>query len=59
MDVQRAKEILHSEDIVNVEWNGRKIWIDSVDTESHTAQIHVKHQSEEQQFVPVSELHEG
>ncbi|MFD0869556.1 acid-soluble spore protein H [Chlamydia abortus] len=58
MDLLRAKEILDSENKINVEVNGQRVWIDSVDTESRTAKVHVEHKPEEMRFVPLEELHE-
>ncbi|GIP34018.1 H-type small acid-soluble spore protein [Paenibacillus sp. J2TS4] len=58
MDLLRAKEILDSENKINVELNGERIWIDSIDTESNTAKVHKEHQPEDMKFVPLEELHE-
>jgi small acid-soluble spore protein H (minor) len=43
---------------VNVTWQGRSVWIDSVDAESGTARVHAENNPNEAMNVPVHELRE-
>ena len=58
MNVERAHQILHSAEKVNVTWQGRSVWIDSVDAESGTARVHAENNPNEVMNVPVRELRE-
>ena len=58
MNVERAHQILHSAEKVNVTWQGRSVWIDSVDAESGTARVHAENNPNEAMNVPVHELRE-
>lgn len=39
MDTHRAKEILNSSEKINVQLNGQPVWIESVDSDTHTVQV--------------------
>lgn len=58
MDVNRAQEIINSEDIIHVEWKGSAVWIDEVNLKNGTAIVHDENFPQEQQTVPVHELEE-
>jgi small acid-soluble spore protein H (minor) len=58
MDVNRAQEILKSTDRIDVQLNGEAVWIDSVDTENHVAQVHAEHNPSERKTVSVDNLQE-
>lgn len=59
MDLHRAREILRSEDIVTVTWNGTPVWIERVDERNGTAQVRVEGRAENGvRSVPVADLRE-
>jgi small acid-soluble spore protein H (minor) len=58
MNVQRAQEILNSEAKIEVQFEGVKVWIDSVDEQSKTARVHTVANSEDLKTVAVDELKE-
>ncbi|PDO09838.1 MAG: hypothetical protein BLM47_10485 [Candidatus Reconcilbacillus cellulovorans] len=59
MDVRRAREIMNSEDIVTVTWNGTPVWIERVDERTQTATVRLEGREETGiRSVPVAELAE-
>lgn len=58
MDVQRAKEIIQTTDKIGVTYQGEQVWIDSVDTQSQTAEVHSEHGNKEQMTVKIDQLQE-
>ncbi len=59
MDVRRAREIMNSEDIVTVTWNGTPVWIERVDERTKTATVRLEGREETGiRSVPVAELTE-
>jgi small acid-soluble spore protein H (minor) len=40
MDVNRAKQIIESPEMISVEMNGKRVWIDSVDATTQMATVH-------------------
>ncbi len=58
MDVNRAQQILQSNETIEVKLNGENVWIDSVDTTSATAKVHPKAGASEALTVSVKELQE-
>lgn len=58
MDVNRAQEIIGMDRTVDVKLDGVPVWIDSVDTTSGSAKVHVKNNPNNQKTVSVQELQE-
>jgi small acid-soluble spore protein H (minor) len=56
MNVQRAKEILESPDIIPVTCNGKQIIIQSVNEKNETARIYLREEPMEEKTVSVHEL---
>lgn len=59
MDKRRAKEIASSPIMTNVTYNGTPIYIESVNDNKETANIHVLNQPKNAQEVPLTTLVEG
>ncbi|WP_438444693.1 H-type small acid-soluble spore protein [Gorillibacterium sp. sgz5001074] len=58
MDVTRAKEIIGLDQTIDVKLDGVPVWIDSVDTGSGSATVHVKNNPNSKKTVSVQELQE-
>jgi small acid-soluble spore protein H (minor) len=58
MDVNRAKEIVDSVQIVEVQLEGQSVWIDSVDATTQTATVHTQSGQAEPKTVQVQQLRE-
>lgn len=59
MDVQRAKEIINDPKKIEVQLNGKGVWIDSVDATTKTATVHEEVGNEQQSMtVRVDQLEE-
>lgn len=58
MDIQRAQQILETTDIVNVQFNGQSVWIDSVDIESDSVKVHSMDNDAERKSVSPGQLEE-
>jgi small acid-soluble spore protein H (minor) len=58
MDVKRAQEIIQTDRTIDVKLDGIPVWIDSVDSTSNSATVHVKHNPGSQRTVSVTELQE-
>jgi small acid-soluble spore protein H (minor) len=58
MQVERAQEILSSNDRVDVKLNGESIWIDTVFYHDKTARIHSLNGPQDTRIVSVDELQE-
>jgi small acid-soluble spore protein H (minor) len=59
MDVNRAKEIVESPKMIEVQLNGNIVWIDSVDATTKTATVHKEDAAETTSMtVRVDELQE-
>lgn len=59
MDVSRAQAIMEAVEKVDVTLNGRKVWIDSVDSTTQMATVHEEERHPiESETVRVQELHE-
>ncbi len=58
MDKRRAKEIAVSPNMINVTYNGEPIYIQSVNEQNETANIHPLGQHDKQQEVSVTSLKE-
>jgi small acid-soluble spore protein H (minor) len=57
MDIRRAEEILHSKEIIDVDYNGEPIWITSIDTNNETAEVKFIN-NEQSQIVDIDKLME-
>ncbi|MCT4598187.1 MAG: H-type small acid-soluble spore protein [Vallitalea sp.] len=55
MDIRRAEEILHSKGVIDVEYDGKPIWIISIDTNNETAEVKLIN-NEQSQIVDVDKL---
>lgn len=58
MDAQRAQQIASSETMMNVQWNGKQIYIEHVDQSTGQATIHPLDNPNNKQSVSVAELTE-
>lgn len=58
MDISRAKEIIGMDKTIDVQLEGVPVWIESVDSSTSTAKVHVKDQPSDQRTVSVTELQE-
>jgi small acid-soluble spore protein H (minor) len=58
MDVDRAKSILQSPDIITVLYHEEPVWIDDVDTSKKTATVHSEKDADNRQIVEVTQLQE-
>ncbi|MGY4688196.1 H-type small acid-soluble spore protein [Salibacterium sp. K-3] len=58
MNAQRAQEIVSSDEMVNVTYNGDKVYIEHVDQGAGKATVHPLDDLEEKQSVSVNELTE-
>ncbi|MCL5058871.1 MAG: H-type small acid-soluble spore protein [Actinobacteria bacterium] len=56
MDYNRAREILESPDIIQVQYRGRPVWIENLDPEGKSASVST---DTETLTVSVRELNEG
>ncbi|WP_409344149.1 H-type small acid-soluble spore protein [Paenibacillus sp. MBLB4367] len=59
MNVSRAQEILTGKQEINVNHNGKQVWIDSVDAANQTARVHCTSNPSDVQTVQVQELQEA
>ncbi|MEX2104163.1 MAG: H-type small acid-soluble spore protein [Bacilli bacterium] len=59
MNYERAKEILHSSETIEVLYNGSPIWIEGLDDTNQTASISSDQLNEKPTKVSVEELQEG
>lgn len=57
MDFSRVKEIINSENTIEVLYNNQPIWINNLDPHDHTAQV--TDADEKSMNVPVEDLVEG
>jgi len=58
MDKMRAKEIISSPVMINVTYNGQEIYIENVNENNGTVNIHPINQPEKKQEVPLTSLTE-
>lgn len=58
MDVNRAKAIIESPDHIQVFLDGQSVWIDSVDSQTQTATVHIQEDQTESKTVRVDQLQE-
>ncbi len=56
MDNKRASEIASSPDMINVTYNGRPIYIETVNSAKETASIHYLNQPQNSQEVSLNQL---
>ncbi|MBB5171974.1 small acid-soluble spore protein H [Texcoconibacillus texcoconensis] len=58
MDAQRAQEIVSTQDMINVVYNGDKVFIEHVDESEGKATVHPLDNPEQKQSVSVNDLKE-
>ncbi|WP_338472271.1 small acid-soluble spore protein H [Niallia sp. XMNu-256] len=58
MDAKRAQEIVSSQQMINVTYNGKSIYIEHVDQGNGVATIHPLNDPNQKQSVPVTNLTE-
>ncbi|WP_102348169.1 small acid-soluble spore protein H [Bacillus sp. Marseille-P3661] len=58
MNMQRAKEISESPEMVNVTYDGTPIYIQHVDEETETARIFPLNEPQNERYVPLNGLEE-
>lgn len=58
MNMNRAHEIINSDEKINVTLDGVSVWIDSIDTNKETAKVHVETIPSDKRVVPVAQLQE-
>lgn len=58
MNLDRAQEIIRMEQTIDVKLDGVPVWIDSVDSSTNSAMVHVKNQPSNKKTVSVAELKE-
>jgi len=58
MDKQRAKEIISSPSTITVTYNGTPIYIESVNDDNNTANIHFNNQPKKSREVSLDSLQE-
>lgn len=58
MDAKRARDIASSPTMINVTYNGTPVYIESVNENSGTANIHNLNQPDSKQQVPLTNLKE-
>lgn len=58
MDVTRAQQIIESEQRINVQYEGSSVWIEGVDAQSQTAQVHMESNPSDKKTVDVQQLRE-
>ena len=58
MDIDRAQEIFNSKGVIDVDYNGKSVWIKSLDKENQTAEVEIINKTKESQVVNVGELTE-
>jgi len=56
MNVQRAQQIVQSKEKIDVEYQGRPVWIDGIDERSQMARVHVEQNPQESMTVAVDQL---
>lgn len=59
MDFNRAQEILKSEEIIKVVYNGTAVWIESLDPANQTALVSSQDFANMTQPIPVKQLIEA
>ncbi|HHV72785.1 MAG TPA: H-type small acid-soluble spore protein [Clostridia bacterium] len=58
MDYTRAQEIISSKGIINVEYNGKPVWLLNLDKEEQKAEIEFLDDTTVREKVNISELEE-
>jgi small acid-soluble spore protein H (minor) len=58
MEVNRAQQILSTDDKIPVQLNGTPVWIDSVDAKEQTATVHNENNPADTRTVKLRELQE-
>ncbi|USG65245.1 H-type small acid-soluble spore protein [Brevibacillus ruminantium] len=58
MDLNRAQEIIRSTDKIEVQYQGKSVWIDGVDEHTETARVHTEGNPTDSMTVDVRQLDE-
>ncbi|KMJ58775.1 spore protein [Bacillus sp. LL01] len=58
MEERRVRQILSSPTMIDVTFEGTKVWIDSISEDGSTATVHLRGPGEERTQVSVSDLME-
>jgi H-type small acid-soluble spore protein len=58
MELERAKQILQSEETIPVVLNGEPVWIENVDVNSAQVQVHLQQNPKERKSVSPDQLQE-
>ncbi|WP_041720658.1 H-type small acid-soluble spore protein [Alkaliphilus metalliredigens] len=56
MDKTRAQEIISSPNMISVTYNGKEIYIENVNENTQTANIHLLNKPDKKQEVPLNNL---
>jgi small acid-soluble spore protein H (minor) len=56
MDVNRAQEIIRSKEKIEVQYQGKSVWIDGVDETTATARVHPEGNPTESMTVAIDQL---
>jgi small acid-soluble spore protein H (minor) len=56
MDVNRAQEIIQAKEKIEVQYQGKSVWIDGVDEKTATARVHTEGNPTESMTVAVDQL---
>lgn len=59
MKVERANEILNSKGVIDVDYNGKSVWLKSVDQNNETVEVEIMNTPSQSQVVSVDDLHEA
>lgn len=56
MNVNRAQEIIQAKEKIEVQYQGKSVWIDGVDQRTATARVHMEENPTESMTVAVDQL---
>lgn len=59
MDVTRVREIIRSEEKIQVRYQGESVWIDDVDESTATARVHTERNPAQSVHVAIAQLVEA
>ncbi|MCF8564104.1 H-type small acid-soluble spore protein [Alicyclobacillus tolerans] len=59
MNVERAKQILQSEQKINVRYDGEPVWIETVDESTQQARVHFEQNPNQRMSVSIQALDEN
>lgn len=58
MDINRAKQIFSSSSDIDVKYNGDSVWIEKINEDNGTANVHLRGSEQDKVEVEISELRE-